>query len=176
MIKPYVLPTFTLSFVNFALSRFVVMITKIYRGITLFLLLAFAGKTHAQVFTDPDQAFAAAAASDKQVLLLFQGSDWCIPCIRLEQKVLSGERFLHFVQDSLVVLKADFPQRKKIDPVLVSQYEKLAEVFNPEGAFPKAVLLNAQRKSIAQVAIQDPAPETFIAEIKELVRVYAAKM
>jgi thiol-disulfide isomerase/thioredoxin len=152
------------------------MITNIFRGITLFLLLAFTGKAHAQVFTDPDQAFAAAAGSDKQVLLVFQGSDWCIPCIQLEQKVLSGERFLQFVKDSLVVLKADFPQRKKIDPALVSQYEKLAEAFNPEGSFPKAILLNAQRKRIAQITIKNPAPETFIAAIKELVRVYAAKM
>jgi thiol:disulfide interchange protein len=109
-------------------------------------------------------------------LLVFQGSDWCIPCIQLEQKVLSGERFLQFVKDSLVVLKADFPQRKKIDPALVSQYEKLAEAFNPEGSFPKAILLNAQRKRIAQITIKNPAPETFIAAIKELVRVYAAKM
>lgn len=152
------------------------MITKIFRGITLFLLLVFAGKAHAQVFTDPDQAFAAAARSDKQVLLIFQGSDWCIPCIQFEQKVLSGERFLQYVKDSLVVLKADFPQRKKIDPALVSEYEALAEAFNPEGSFPKAILLNAQRKRIAQVTTGDPAPETFIAEIKELVRVYAAKM
>ena len=152
------------------------MRTKICCGITLLFLLFLAGKTDAQVFTNPDEAFATAAKTDRQVLLIFQGSDWCIPCIKLEEKVLSTERFLQFTRDSLVVLKADFPQRKKIDAVLVRQYEKLAEAFNPEGAFPKAILVNAQQKSITLVPVFDPTPESFISKIKERLRVYAAKM
>lgn len=146
-------------------------------SITLLFLLLFVYKSQAQVYTDPDQAFAAAGTSGKQVLLVFQGSDWCIPCIRLEEKVLSTERFLQFATDSLVVLKADFPQRKKIDAALVSRYEKLAADFNPNGLFPKVVLLNTQHKIIKEVQLPDaPAPETFIAELKELLRMYAAKM
>lgn len=153
------------------------MSAKMSCRISLLLLLLFACKAQAQVFTDPDQAFAAAAASDRQILLVFQGSDWCIPCIRFEEKVLSTGRFGQFAADSLVVLKADFPQRKKIDAALISRYEKLAGTFNPAGAFPKAVLLNAQQKLVTEVRLSDdPAPETFIAELKELLRVYAAKM
>ncbi len=146
-------------------------------GITLLFLLLSAYKGRAQVYTDPDQAFAAAAASGKQVLLVFQGSDWCIPCIRLEEKVLSTGRFEQFATDSLVVLKADFPQRKKVDAALTGRYEKLAAAFNPHGIFPKAVLLSAQQRLLTEVRLPDaPAPETFIAELKDLLRVYAAKM
>lgn len=149
---------------------------KTTAGIFLLLLLLVTYTTRAQVFTDPEKAFTTAAAAGKPVLLVFQGSDWCIPCIQLEKKVLSTESFLRFTEDSLVVLKADFPQRKKIDPAYIRQYEKLAETFNPEGAFPKVLLLDAQQKNIATVPVHDPEAVTFIAAVKELIRAYAAKI
>lgn len=152
------------------------MTIKTTVSICFLLLLLFTYTTKAQVFSDPEKAFTAAAAAGKPVLLVFQGSDWCIPCIQFEKKVLSAESFLRFTEDSLVVLKADFPQGKKIDPAYVSQYEKLAEIFNPEGTFPKVLLLDAQQKSIATVPVHDPAAGTFIAEIKELIRAYATKI
>ncbi len=146
----------------------------------IFLLFTFLipARTDAQVFTDPGKAFSTAEAGNRPVLLVFQGSDWCIPCIRLEKQVLSSPRFLQFVQDSLVVLKADFPQRKKTDPVLAGRYEQLAEAFNPEGAFPKILLLNAQQEKKATLPVHndDLTPEAFIAEIKALLRTHAAKI
>lgn len=158
------------------MNRTAVMTRRLPGAIILLFTLLTTARAGAQVFTDPAAAFASAGATHRQVLLVFQGSDWCIPCIKLEQQVLSSPRFLQFVQDSLVVLKADFPQRKKIAAGLVPQYEKLAEAFNPEGSFPKAVLLDAQQKSITPVTLTDTAPETFIAQIKALLRTYAAKM
>ena len=31
--------------------------------------------------------------SDKLVMLVFQGSDWCAPCIKLEKKIWQSEQF-----------------------------------------------------------------------------------
>lgn len=152
------------------------MTRRLAGTIYLLFILLLPFNTGAQVFTDPDKAFAAAAGNNRRVLLVFQGSDWCIPCIRLERQVLSSPRFLQFVQDSLVVLKADFPQRSKIDPALASRYDKLAASFNPEGAFPKILLLSAQQQNIATLAQTGLATEPFIAQIKALLRSYAAKM
>jgi hypothetical protein len=39
-----------------------------------------------QLFRDPKLAFSAAARTGKDILLIFSGSDWCMPCIRFEKK------------------------------------------------------------------------------------------
>ena len=47
-------------------------------------------------------------------LLIFSGSDWCLPCIRFERKVLQDTAFIAFGDKYLLIEKADFPQHKKL--------------------------------------------------------------
>ena len=54
-----------------------------------------------------------AAAENKKVLLVFSGSDWCIPCIRLEDKVWKSREFIRYAESGLHLYRADFPKRKK---------------------------------------------------------------
>ncbi len=122
----------------------------------------------AQVLTDPNQAFTLAQASGKPVLLIFSGSDWCAPCIRLEREVLSDSSFLRFARQHLIVLKADFPQRKKPDHSWQAAYEKLADSHNQEGAFPKLVVLSSDQKNRAPLSLLRPTPATFIAELQRI--------
>lgn len=93
----------------------------------------------------PLSAIASADSSDRPVLLVFSGSDWCQPCIRFEKQVLSDTVFRQFAESRLDVVKADFPQRKKLSPEKSRENERLAEQYNPEGRFPFVVLLHADR-------------------------------
>ncbi|WP_118976296.1 thioredoxin family protein [Taibaiella koreensis] len=144
-------------------------------GMTLLLLL-FAYGAGAQVFTDPAAAFAMASQHQKPVLLVFQGSDWCIPCIRLEQQVLSAPRFTDFARDRFFILKADFPQKKKIPPALQQQYDSLAEAFNAEGRFPKILLLGKDRQLLHAFQQDYPTPAILIAEIEKALKEIDAAM
>lgn len=130
----------------------------------------------AQSFTDPDAAFAYAGSQNKPILLVFEGSDWCIPCIRLDKKVLSTVAFIQFASENLTVLKADFPQKKKIEPSLAKQYDMLAEAFNKEGLFPKMVLLNPAQKMIRGIDAVYENPEALIRVLEEELKRYHEKM
>lgn len=130
----------------------------------LFLLLV-SICARGQMQTDPGKAFLQARAEGKKVLLVFSGSDWCMPCIHLEKKVLSDSAFLEFAAKRLVMLRADFPQRKKRDASLSRQYDSLAERFNSEGAFPKIVLVNPDKKLVATLAYNGQSPCDLIREI-----------
>lgn len=110
------------------------------------------------------------------MLLVFQGSDWCIPCIRLEQQVLSAEPFTTFARERLIILKADFPQKKKIPAALTQQYEALAEAFNAEGRFPKMVLLNKDKQPIHTFQQDYTAPQTLIDELEKTLKEAHAAM
>ncbi|MHA4811722.1 thioredoxin family protein [Flavitalea flava] len=119
-----------------------------------------------QTYSEPGQAFARARQSGKQVLLVFSGSDWCIPCIRLEKTVLADSSFRRFADLNLVMLEADFPQQKKIPPSLKAQYEELAGEFNAEGSFPKIVLLDSKRKFITSIPFTGQKPAELIRQIR----------
>ena len=122
----------------------------------------------AQVLQDPDKAFALAQQTGKNIMLVFSGSDWCIPCIQFEKKILSDSSFLHFANDNLILLEADFPQRKKITTSLRQQYDSLAAAFNPNGAFPRVVLLSPEKKLMAQIPNLQQTPVAFISTLKQL--------
>ena len=121
----------------------------------------------AQVGSDPEKAFQEARQSGKKVLVIFSGSDWCLPCIRLEKNILTDSSFLQFARERLVMVEADFPQRKKIPPPLKAQYEALADRFDPEGAFPKIVLLTADRSLVGVLSYKDQSPTAFIEEVQK---------
>ena len=58
------------------------------------------------------QAQEKAFQEQKKLLLVFSGSDWCIPCIRLEKEVWQ-DSVLAYAKEKLVLYRADFPKRKK---------------------------------------------------------------
>ncbi|GAB4091675.1 thioredoxin family protein [Flaviaesturariibacter terrae] len=107
---------------------------------SLFLVMA----ASAQAKTLP-QALEQARAEHRQVLLRFSGSDWCIPCIRMEKEVFSDSLFRHYAHDNLVELSADFPRLKKhqLSKEQRAQNELLAARYNPQGEFPLVLLLDA---------------------------------
>lgn len=93
-----------------------------------------------------DSALAQAHSQHKQVLLRFSGSDWCIPCIRMEKELFSDAGFHSFAESSLVQLDADFPRLKKhqLPKAQQAENDRLAERYNPQGEFPLLVLLDDQ--------------------------------
>jgi thiamine biosynthesis lipoprotein len=137
------------------------------RTILLLLSLSSLLSANAQVEPDPEKAFREARQSGRQILLVFSGSDWCMPCIRFEKNILTDSAFREFAGKRIVILEADFPQRKKIPTPMRSQYEALAGEFNTEGAFPKIVLLTPDRKLLAILPYTGQSPADFIGEVKK---------
>lgn len=131
------------------------------------LLIGCALQTEAQVLTDPTLAFSLSKGSGKPILLIFAGSDWCMPCIQFNKKILSDSSFLSFSKDNLILLEADFPQRKKISKQLKIQYEALAEKYNRSGEFPKIDLLNNEGNLINELLYTQQSSAEFVNELKK---------
>jgi thioredoxin-related protein len=136
----------------------------------LFMGMIICAASNAQVMQNPDKAFDLARQSGKKVMLIFSGSDWCIPCIQFNKTILSDSSFLHFADDHLVLLEADFPQRKKIAASLRLQYDSLAAAFNPDGAFPHVVLLSPEKTLMTDVPVRQQSPDAFITTLKQLLK------
>lgn len=118
--------------------------------------------------TDYDKAIKEAKDTNRPIILVFQGSDWCAPCIRLDREVWSTEAFTTYAQDHYVMLQADFP-RKKQNALPAAQQEannKLAERYNPNGIFPFVVVLDKDGKVLLQTGYKGMSPEEYIAHLE----------
>src|SRR5215217_500909 len=106
-----------------------------------FILLFVFQLVNAQQTVSANVSFALAKEKNRKILLVFTGSDWCVPCMRFEKKVLNDSIFIHFADSNLVLMNADFPQSKKLSEQTEEENDKLADKFNPSGSFPLIILL-----------------------------------
>jgi thiamine biosynthesis lipoprotein len=120
------------------------------------------GSADAQQTENSDVIFTLAKQKNKNVLLVFSGSDWCAQCIRFEKKVLSDPSFIQFADSNLILVTADFPQSKKLSEVTMKQNEELASKYNPSGLFPLIVLLRPNQEVAAYLDYHNEASGEFI--------------
>lgn len=114
--------------------------------------------------TNFTQAKSLAAKEHKPIVLVFQGSDWCAPCIKLDKEIWSTEEFKSYSKDHFVMLKADFPRKKKntLSPEIQKQNGELAERYNPNGFFPYVLVLDEKGLVKGSTGYQKTTPKEFI--------------
>jgi len=114
--------------------------------------------------TDLNDAKQIAQSKNQNIILVFQGSDWCAPCIKLEKEIWSTDVFKAYAKDNFVMLKADFPKKKQ-NRLPKEQQEKndaLAEKYNNQGHFPLVVVLDKTGKVLGTTGYKKVSPEEYI--------------
>ena len=101
---------------------------------------------------------------NKKIILVFQGSDWCGPCIRLSQEIWSTDYFINYSNKKFVMLQADFPRKKKnfLSDELQKSNNLLAEKYNPNGYFPFVVIIDKNENLLGEMGYKKTNPEEFI--------------
>jgi thioredoxin-related protein len=120
---------------------------------------------------DFEDAKKKAVTEHKLILLNFSGSDWCGPCIKLNDEIFENISFKKFADSNLVLVNADFPRLKKnqLSKDQQKKNDKLADKYNPQGSFPYTLLLTAEGKVIkAWDGYPNVTAERFTGQIKEL--------
>jgi len=121
--------------------------------------------------TDFDAAKRNAAAANKNILLVFSGPGWCVPCMELDKSLWQSPEFKAEAETKWVLLRADFPQ-KKGDPEPVNINDPkiiLAEKFNRDGFFPFFVVLDQNGRLLGKSGYEKlDAPQEYISLFKKL--------
>lgn len=135
-----------------------------------FYILCLILLTSATWQTDFTKAKTEAAAQHKYILLKFSGSDWCIPCIKMEKNIFDQDVFQQYADEQLILVNADFPQQKKNKPSkeVQEQNEMLAEKYNKQGSFPLTLLLDSDGKVLKtwKGYKKETTPEEFVSQVK----------
>ncbi|TQD36232.1 thioredoxin family protein [Haloflavibacter putidus] len=117
--------------------------------------------------TDINVAKEIATKESKPIILVFQGSDWCAPCIKLDREIWSTDAFKKYAKENYVMLKADFPRRKKnkLSETQTKANALLAEKYNKQGFFPFVVVLDSNGKVLGKSGYKKTTPEKYIKEL-----------
>lgn len=120
--------------------------------------------------TNFEEAKKIAKENDKNIILVFSGSDWCAPCIKLEIEILETKEFQEYAKEHYVLLKADFPRKKKnaLPEALENQNKKLAETYNKRGNFPLVVILDRNGKKLGETGYKKVTPNSYIETLSSI--------
>ncbi|OUS00923.1 thiol-disulfide isomerase [Flavobacteriales bacterium 33_180_T64] len=131
--------------------------------ILLVLLISVSGFSQNWI-TDIEKAKASAKKENKTIILVFQGSDWCAPCVKLDKKIWHTDEFKDYAKDHFVMLKADFPKRKKnaLSAAQQMHNNQLAQMYNSKGYFPYVVVLDENGKFLGSVGYKNASPSGYI--------------
>lgn len=140
--------------------------------ITLFSLSSFAQENTTKWLTNYEEALALSKKEDKPILMNFSGSDWCANCMRLEKVVFSSEAFKIFSTKNFVLLRLDFPAKKKnkLSPEMTKQNDALAEKFNKTGAFPTVTILGVDGKVKGITGYKKMSAEAYVSHLQSFLK------
>lgn len=126
---------------------------------------------HAQDWqTNFEKAKVIASKENKNIVLVFSGSDWCAPCMKLEKNIWMSDAFKTAGEKNWVIYKADFPKKKanQLAPELAAQNKELAEKYNKGGSFPLVVLLDPNGKVLGMTGFKNVSAEEYVEMIKRI--------
>ena len=105
-----------------------------------------------------------AVTENRNILLVFSGSDWCAPCIKLDKTIWKSEEFNKEATENWILYKADFPKKKAnlLSLELTAENKKIAERYNKEGNFPLVLLLDPSGKVLGITGYKNVTPQEYI--------------
>ena len=145
---------------------------KKYIVLVLFVITGF-GSSFAQDWqTDFNKAQEMAISKDLPIILVFQGSDWCAPCIKLDRDVWATDDFKAYAKEHFVMLQADFPRRKSnaLPEEQLNKNKALAEKYNRNGVFPFVVVMNATGEVYGETSYKKLSPKEYIEELNAFIK------
>ncbi|MDP5172432.1 MAG: thioredoxin family protein [Bacteroidia bacterium] len=148
------------------------------RTLLLLFSLAFCYETlsaqKAIWYTDFEQAKTIATQQDLPILMVFSGSDWCKPCMKLNKEVFAQPLFIEAADTSFVLLEVDFPASKKhrLSEAQLAHNSALADTYNEEGGFPLVLLLTADGEVIATTGYEPGGPVAYLQHLQSLLAKY----
>lgn len=118
------------------------------------------------------EALACAKENNKPLILVFSGSDWCAPCIKLDKSIWQSEDFKSYAKENYVMYRADFPRKKsnRLSEEITGQNNELAERFNPKGHFPLVVVLNENEEILGTTGYKKITPWEYISLLNTLIK------
>lgn len=136
------------------------------KKLIIYIALLFCGLSFSQDWHyNFEEAKKIASEQNKNIVMIFSGSDWCAPCMRLEKNIWQSEEFKKESADKWVLLKLNFPRKKanQLSEEQTNHNRTLAEKYNREGSFPLVIIMQPNGKILGKLGFKNVQPKEYIA-------------
>ena len=117
-------------------------------------------------YTSLEEAVSIAKKENKDILINFTGSDWCIWCKRLHKEIFDVDLWKKEASKMYVLVEIDFPRYKKQEDEVRLYNRKLAERFNIK-YFPTVFLMHADETIYCTTGYQRGGAENYVQFLQE---------
>lgn len=118
---------------------------------------------------DWDAALARAQRENKDVLINFTGSDWCVWCQRLSAEVFDTPEFRSQAPRNYILIKLDFPRSRPQTAQVQNRNRALANQYGVEG-YPTIFLADSKGRPYARMGYQAGGPATYLRNMENFRR------
>ena len=117
-------------------------------------------------------ALSVSAKENKPIILVFAGSDWCAPCIKLDRSIWQSPEFIGYAKENYVLYKADFPRKKsnQLPAEIADKNGELAKTYNPNGFFPFVVVMNSKEQVLGTTGYKKITPDAYISLLNSFLK------
>ncbi|MCC5921906.1 MAG: thioredoxin family protein [Cyclobacteriaceae bacterium] len=113
--------------------------------VLIIILMSLNGTAQIKKYNKWDKAAKVAQEEGKDILIILTGKQWCAPCKKLENNVLSTKDFERYAQDSFLVFEIDLPKSHIKKPN--SKISQLIDTYSTRydaKAFPSLILVDLE--------------------------------
>lgn len=96
------------------------------------------------------QAVIKAKKEKKPILIYFTGSDWCGPCITLDNELFHTSKFENLASENMILYMANFPRNTDlVTKANKKTNEELSKRYH-QSSFPTIIMINAKGKELGR--------------------------
>ena len=116
--------------------------------------------------TDIGEAYRLAQKDDKDILINFTGSDWCVWCKKLSSEVFNTDEFKAYADKNLVLLFLDFPSSINLPEKQVYHNQLIAQLLGVQG-YPSIWLMDKELNPQMVTGYQPGGADEYIRHLEE---------
>ena len=118
------------------------------------------------------EAVKASAENNEPIILVFSGSDWCAPCIKLDKNIWQSPEFKTYADEHYVLYRADFPRKKanQLGAERTRENVELADRYNPKGHFPLVVVLDKKGQVLGTTGYKKLTPTEYVSHLNSFIK------
>ena len=96
------------------------------------------------------EAVTKAKKEHKPILIYFTGSDWCGPCIQLDENLFHTDKFIGFSNENLVLYVADYPRNRDLVTTENKIINKQLSKKYQQESFPTMIMVDENGKMLGR--------------------------
>ena len=114
-----------------------------------------------------DEAVRESLLTNKPVMAVFSGSDWCHWCVKLKQEVFDAPGFTEWAKRNVVLLELDFPRLSTSPMEIRQQNERLKQKYAVRG-FPTVLFLEDDGSEFAKAGYVAGGLQAWILKVETM--------